>query len=169
MAGGKIRHRGRGPRALAEAVAGITGSVFGRRGFAGGAVLNDWPAIVGPGLAAHTLPERIVRGTGKPAGGVLHLRVDSGALATELQHLEPLLIERVNGYFGYRAVSRLKLLQAPLPKKEPPAPAVTRPLNPDEEQALARSLAGVADGDLRDALEGLGRAVMGRAGSREKS
>ncbi|MGB0671126.1 MAG: DciA family protein, partial [Rhodospirillales bacterium] len=42
----------------------------------------SWPLIVGPHLAAHTLPEKVFN-------GVLHLWVDSGALTLELQHLEP--------------------------------------------------------------------------------
>ena len=31
--------------------------------------------------------------------------------ATELQHLEPQVLERINGFFGYAAVKRLRLIQ----------------------------------------------------------
>ena len=37
----------------------VTRPVFGRHGFAGGALVVDWPAIVGSAVASHTLPQRI--------------------------------------------------------------------------------------------------------------
>jgi hypothetical protein len=156
-----MRGRGGGPRALAATVAQITKPVFGRRGFAEGAVLTHWPDIVGPHLAAHTAPERIARS--KDDAGTLHLRIDSGALALELQHLEPVIVERINGYFGYRAVARLRLIQGPV--AAPPAPKAAPPprLDAAQEAALARPLSGVEDSDLRARLESLGRAVMGRS------
>lgn len=156
------RRRGRGPRALAASVAELTRPIFGRRGFADGAVVGDWAAIVGPILAAHSAPERIAFGPGRRDDGTLHLRIDSGGLATELQHLEPQLIERINAYFGYRAVGRLRIVQGPPPVSEKPPPPPTRPLEPDQERELAERLSGVDDDDLRRALGELGRAVIGR-------
>ncbi len=159
--------RGRGPRALAATVAKITRPLFSRRGFADGAVVSEWPAIVGAHFAAHSAPEKIVPGSGGGAEGTLHVRIDSGSLAVELQHLEPLLIERINGYFGYRAVARLKLLQGPLPRRQNASPPAPRPLEPDAEEDLVRSLCAVDDPELRAALESLGRAVMARRGGKD--
>ncbi len=154
--------RGGGPRALAAAITRLTAPAFGRRGFAAGAVVNQWPAIVGAHLAAHTAPEKIVHAEGGREEGTLHLRVDSGALAIELQHLEPQLIERVNGYFGYRAVARVKLAQGPLPRRREPPATAPRDLDGAEEKELAGRLDAIGDADLRAALDSLGRAVMGR-------
>ncbi len=153
--------RGRGPRALAAMVAKITRPLFSRRGFADGAIVGEWSVIVGAHFAAHSAPEKIVHASGG-GGGTLHVRIDSGSLAIELQHLEPLLIERINGYFGYRAVTRLKLLQGPLPRRQKASPPAARPLEPGEEEDLVRSLCAVDDPELRAALESLGRAVMAR-------
>ncbi len=154
--------RGRGPRALADAVARITKPAFGKRGLSSAAIVNQWPAIIGPELAAHSVPERIVYRKGERTGGTLFLRIDSGSLATELQHLQPLLIERVNGYIGYRAVADLKMIQAPLPPREVPPPPRVRPLNATEEMALEKCLMSVDAPGLRASLEALGRSVMGR-------
>lgn len=162
-----MTRRGGAPRALAGTVAGITKPLLASRGFAQAAVIGEWPAIVGKALAEHTWPERIAFAGGGRTGGTLHLRTDGGALATELQHLAPQLIERVNGYFGYRAVARLKLIQG-TPRAPRARPAPTRahplPLTPSEEEELARRLDGVADEALRAALAGLGRALMGKGG-----
>ena len=160
--------RGRGPRALAATVANITRPLFSRRGFADGAIVNEWPAIVGAHFAAHSAPEKIVAASGGRAEGTLHVRIDSGSLAIELQHLEPLLIERINGYFGYRAVARLKLLQGPLPKRRKASPQAIRALEPDEEEELVRQLCTVDDPELRHALEALGRAVIGRRAGKDR-
>ena len=154
--------RGRGPRALAGVLRKVTRPIFGKRGFAGGAVVTEWPTIVGRHLAAHTVPERIAYQGGGRDSGVLHLRVDSGSLATELQHLEPQLLERINGYFGYRSVDRLRIVHGPLPPAEAPPRPAQRALDRTEEKDLADRLAGIKDDDLRTALEALGRVVVAR-------
>lgn len=148
--------------ALAAAVARIAKPIFGRRGFASGAIVREWAEIVGPSLARTALPEKIVYAGGENAEGTLHLRVAHGTAALEIQHLEPVLVERINAYFGYRAVARLRLVQGPLPApKKAPAP-VTRPLDRDEERELALRLAPVSDPRLRETLAALGRAILGR-------
>ena len=86
----KRRKRGGGPRALAGSLASTTKTIFGKRGFADGAILRDWAMIAGEHLAAHSQPEKIAYPKGSGDGGALHLRIDSGAMATELQHLQPL-------------------------------------------------------------------------------
>ena len=135
-----------------------------RRGLTEAGLIADWAAIVGDSLAAECAPQRLVRGA-DGVGGSLHVRV-TGPLALELQHLEPLVIERINGYFGYRAVARLTMHQGPLAarhsRRRPPRP------QPDAsaEARLAPMLAGVEDEDLRAALERLGRAVLARQPSR---
>jgi hypothetical protein len=150
------------PRAIAETVDRLTRPLFAKRGFAQGAVMREWDAIVGPELSAQTLPERIAFPPGMRNGGTLHLRVGNGVAATTLQHLEPMVIERINGYFGYAAVIRLRLIQRPLPPRPAaPLPRV-RALDGAQEARLQSCLASVPDGDLRQALDALGRAIMGR-------
>ena len=160
-AGGKIK-RGGGPRAIAQSLSAVTKGVFSKRGFADGAILKDWAVIAGEHLARHSQPERIIHPKSPGSGGALHLTIDSGSMAIELQHLEPLLIERINGYFGFKAVDRLKITQGPLPKAEEKPGRPLKPLKPAEEATLAESLMEVDDAELRQALKALGRAVMGR-------
>ena len=150
-------------RALAAAVAKVAKPALGRRGLAAGRVVADWPEIVGAELAGQCLPERLISG-GAGHGGVLHIRV-AGPLATELQHLEPLVIEKINTYFGYRAVERLRLIQGPMPNRPPrPAPAPTREAAMGEagRAEIDARLGTMADGALRAALGRLGRAVADR-------
>ncbi len=114
-------------------------------------------------MARHTQPEKIVFSRDGVSGGTLHLRCDSGAFATEIQHLEPQIIERVNTFFGYKAVVRVKLIQGPLPKiKGEPAAQPARPLSADEAKNLSGTVANVDDDELREALERLGQSVMAK-------
>lgn len=157
-----MNDRRRGTSALGAAIARLTKPIFAKRGLAAGAIVAEWAAIVGPKLADESAPEKIVYPTGQNTEGTLHLRVANGGLAVELQHLQPLLLERINGYFGYRAVARLRLTQGPMTKPPARAGGAPRALEPAEEEALARSLADVADPDLRARLEALGRAILAR-------
>jgi hypothetical protein len=149
-----------GFRALAESVEALTRPLIGRRGFAGAAVLTRWPDIVGPRLADHVWPEKITYPRGRQTGGTLHVRLGTGALATELQHLEPVIVERINAVFGFRAVDRLRLVHAPVPPPRRSRPSPERPPpTAARETELAAQVAAVASPALRRQLAALGRAL----------
>lgn len=148
-----------GPRAIAGQVERLTRPALAKRGLAGAAIIAEWPAIIGATLAEQTCPLRIVWSRGEAGDGVLHLRVASGAMATQLQHLEPLVLERINGFFGYRAVARLAISQGPLPRRRPPPRPPARQAAPAE---VERRLAGVGDPEVKQALAALGRWVLGK-------
>jgi hypothetical protein len=155
LAGGRAGSERRpGWRAIGTAVARLAGPIVARRG---GGVLTrlkaDWPAVVGAELATQTWPAALGR------DGALKLRV-AGAVALELQHRAPLVVARINTYLGRDAVTRLLLVQGPLPLAVPPAkPVAAAPLAEDDMQAIADRLAGVADPDLRAALARLGQGI----------
>ncbi|MEK7819847.1 MAG: DciA family protein [Pseudomonadota bacterium] len=157
---GKPR-RFRGSTPLTTLVRRLTQPLFGKRGLADGRVVSEWTEIVGPMLARSSVPQRIVYPRGERTGGTLHLKVAPGGMATELQHLEPLLIERINTHFGYRAVTRLALIQGPLPAP-PPAPAPPPELDAEAERHLDQLLKDVTDPSVRERLNSLGRAVLAR-------
>lgn len=140
----------------------VTKPVFGRHGFANGALVLDWPAIVGSAVAAHTLPLRIRFPPRERSGGTLEIKVANSAFATELQHLEPLVLERINGYFGWAAVARIRLRHGPLPVRKVTAMAAPTP-SPAAEERLAKTLERVEDPQLRAVLERLGRYVVAKA------
>jgi|HubBroStandDraft_1064217.scaffolds.fasta_scaffold00397_14 hypothetical protein len=146
-------------KTLGSAVAKIAAPVLGRRGFGEARVILEWPAVVGQDLARDSLPVKLSFTGGERQGGTLHLRVAAGA-ALEIQHLEPVIIERINGFFGYRAVARLALRQGPVPRRGPNRPPPPRALTRPETAALAAQLESVKDPGLRAALERLGRAVI---------
>jgi len=143
----------------------VAQAAFMKRGFAQGHVIAHWEEIMGAELAAFSMPEKIAfpRGSAKSAdlsGGTLTIRVD-GPAALEIRHLEPQIIDRINTYYGYAAIGRLKIIQGPLPPKPRPRYRKLRPLRPDERQALGQSLEKIEEPSLRQSLETLGERVLG--------
>lgn len=145
-----------------------TANVLRRRGFGEGEVISRWPDIVGPELAALTAPEKLQQRRGDVAGAVLHIRV-AGAAAVELQHMAPVVLERINGFYGYRAVDRLKLIQGPLPEIEKTPIVPKRSLTEAESAGLATQTAPTKNTELRRALERLGGSVLRRRADPPKS
>ena len=145
----------RGFRAIGVAVSKLTVPIVGRRG--GGVLVRlkaEWAAIVGPDCGEVSWPATLGR------DGVLKLRAAPGA-ALELQHRAPLIIERINLFFGRAVVTRLALVQGPLPLASEARRPVIPPISEGEAAALDRQLSEIADPDLRAALAQLGRAVTG--------
>ena len=70
-------------------------------------------------------PRRVHEDEPEPA--TLVLRVE-GPVALEIQHLSGVIIEKVNRFFGWRAVGRIQIRQAPLRRRaKGPHAAPTRP------------------------------------------
>lgn len=161
------RRGGRAPKALGATVERITKPLFGSRGLADGTIVRHWTTIMGAEVARVTAPEKLVYPGRERREGTLHLRVASGAAATVIQHNEPIVLERINGYFGYRAVARLLIKQGPV-VSAPDVPSESAPA-PDAgaDADIAATVAPVDDPDLRDALESLGRLVKARSRGRE--
>src|ERR1700730_1508970 len=145
-------------RPLADLVQTAIGSVLTRQGFGHSGLVLFWDDIVGERLAAMSRPvkvQRPVRQHGRaaendPVPATLIVRVETGC-ALELQHLAPLVIERVNAHFGWRCISRLLLKQGPVA-----APLLARhgpnPLDKAAETAAEQIVGGVMDEPLRLAL-----------------
>jgi hypothetical protein len=156
---------------LRDLLGRVVGDAFQRQGFASAELVTRWSEIVGTDIAAHSEPIKVqwprspspARATPDRAGGAilerapgtLVLRVE-GPAAIEIQHLAGVICERVNGFFGWRAIDRIALRQAPLRRA---AAKSVPPIDPDTAARIAASLPHVDDEELRAALGRLGAAV----------
>ena len=138
-------------RSAGELVGDVGGMAFKKFGFVQASVVSRWKEIVGERYGQVSLPESIRFPAGRKSGGTLTLLVE-GAHAPLIQHLGPMIIERVNRFFGYEAVNRLVFRQG-RPPPAPPSPkrAELRPV-PKE---LGEGLRQIADPELRACLESL--------------
>jgi hypothetical protein len=137
------------PLPLGNLIPSVTRPAFKRKSPAGSQVMADWAQIVGPALAAVTSPLRLSAGT-------LTLAC-AGPVAMELQHLAPEVIARINGHLGRVTVERLRFVQqASAGARRPATPAPPPATLPSR---VAERLASLPEGELRLALEKLGRGV----------
>lgn len=155
------RPRGGPAKSIAELTPQVGRTAFRRFGFVQSSVVTRWPEIVGEHHAKVCTPEAIRFPPGEKADGILQLVV-LPAHAPLIQHVVPEIIERVNRFFGYKAVARVKLrqgaVQPPRAEARPAAPPSLKPI-PFE---LGDSLRDVGDPELRAVLESLARTIGGK-------
>ena len=152
------RPRGGEAKAISDLMPEIGRAAFRRYGFVQSSVVTRWPEIVGDRYAEVSAPQAIRFPSGKRSGGTLELTV-SGAHATLMQHVAPEIIERVNRFFGYGAVDKLKFIHGVIePPKDKPAkrdagPPTLKPV----PMELGEGLRDIADPELAAVLESLAR------------
>ena len=161
------RKRSGRARPIGELVGRLVAPALRRRGFATADLMTHWPDLVGPRYCGLTRPEKLhwPRGSGtdpdaehRPA--TLSMACDPGA-ALFVQHELDQIRERINAYFGYTVVGRIKLVQKSFETEagEGPPPDSAE-LSPDQLRRLRASTGSVDDDGLRAALDRLGRGVM---------
>ncbi len=146
------KRTGRGPRALAALLPKIAEPTVRRQGFSAIEVVTRWPEIVGAELAENCVPERVTYPRGARMDGTLHV-LASGAMALELQHLEPVLLERINNFCGYRAIGRIAIKQArPMTRQKPPPRRVPPPPDAARLAKIESQTGNISNEELRKAL-----------------
>jgi hypothetical protein len=147
-------------RSAGELVGDVGGAACKKFGFVQASVVSRWSEIVGERYGQVSLPESIRFPAGRKAGGTLTLLVE-GAHAPLIQHLGPMIIERVNRFFGHQAIDKVVFRQGRLPAAAPkPVRSGPRPL-PKE---LGEGLRAVADPELRACLTALAAHIAGSTG-----
>jgi len=150
-------------RRLADLASATLADAFKRQGFASSELVTRWSEIAGPEIAAHSQPVKLQWRRvpdGEPAEpATLVLRVE-GPAAIEIQHQSAIILERINRFFGWRAVGKIALRQAPLSRPKPRP--VHRAPDPAEAARIAATLESIDDEALRAALGRLGAAVKRR-------
>ncbi len=149
-------------QSVGRAVSGLAKRALDKRGFVDASIVNEWPSIAGTLIGGNSLPEKISFPRDRKKPGTLHLRLENGALSTEVMHFEPVLLERLNRFFGFRAVGRIKIIQGPLPVDQKKVRPALPPIKAETRIAIEQSLDTVADGEIRDALMQLGKHVAQR-------
>lgn len=156
--------KGQFAKAVGAFVPKVTAAVFQKFGFHSAEIMASWETIVGSELARLTRPESIKwpRGGkapvddadddgGRSAGATLIIATDP-AFALEVSYRHKEIIDRINRYFGYRAIGQIKVHQ--VPRLEKPTAALTSGAYGAPKERIA-----VGSEDLSAALEALGKSV----------
>lgn len=152
------RPRGGNARAIGDLMPQIGRAAFRRFGFVQSSVVSRWPEIVGETHARHCIPEAIRFSPGAKSDGILQLLVQP-AHAPLIQHVIPEIIARVNRFFGYNAVAKVKIRQGEVNSPAAPDRAATPPSLRPVPVELGDSLRDIGDPELRIVLESLARSM----------
>ena len=145
---------------LSVLLSDVFSDAYAKQGFAARELVTRWSEIAGPEVAAHSEPLKIqwprpVEGQPQEPA-TLMLRVE-GPMALEIQHASDVILERVNRFFGWSAVGRLALRQAPLSRRK--RPQASAGPDPTAVAEVAETLSSVEDEQLRSALARLGASI----------
>ena len=145
---------------LSVLLSDVFSDAYAKQGFAARELVTRWADIAGPEIAAHSEPLKIqwprpVEGQPQEPA-TLVLRVE-GPMALEIQHTSDVILQRVNRFFGWSAVGRLALRQAPLSRRK--ASKASGAPDADAVAKVAETLTSVEDEQLRAALARLGASI----------
>lgn len=159
--------RGFRGRAVGSFLPKVVAAAFERYGFHTAEILTSWETIVGADLARLTRPQSIKwpRGKGRAeaeedgsaTGGATLVIACEPAFALEVAYRKNDIVDRINRYFGYRAIAQLRVLQDARALEEATSPAAgfSRPRAPFQRVETS--------GDLASALEALEGNVRSRS------
>jgi hypothetical protein len=145
---------------VSEALSKVLDAALKKRGFATRDILSKWPVIAPKPYDLVARPDQLKwpRGAGHE-GATLYLRCAQGH-ALALSHEGPMIAAAVNRYFGYFLVKEVRLSVEPFAAVVPPPKA--EGVAPEVSRDAGAAVAEVDDPGLKDALRGLGEALMSR-------
>jgi hypothetical protein len=135
-----------GPRNISDLAARLGGPVLRKHGFAQDKLISQWTQLVGLEFAEVSLPVKLSFPPSKKRGGTLTVRIE-GAMATRFQHIQDVVVDRINSFFGYKAVERLRLVQGDIPK-----PLPRHHVAPVSSGPPPKDVTALPEGPLKDAL-----------------
>ncbi len=160
---------------LARFIPNLTKKVFQKHGFSSVSLVADWSEVVGASLAVQCQPERLKwpraaqpkAGDATPTqatGATLILRTDA-AYALEIEYASAQILERINAYFGYRAITTLKIVQGPMIDTGDTTPSITPqrrppPADPNVVRSVDAAISDIDDEGLKAALTRMRKSVL---------
>jgi hypothetical protein len=140
---------------LSVLLSDVFSDAYAKQGFAARELVTRWAEIAGHSEPLKIQWPRPVEGQPQEPA-TLVLRVE-GPAALEIQHASDIVLQRVNRFFGWSAVGRLALRQAPLARRD--RPKTSRAPDASSVAKVAQTLSSVEDDELRAALARLGASI----------
>lgn len=162
----KTTYRRAGMHSLSFSLDKAIKPAFKKRGFAEQKIITAWTDIVGQTLSQYSAPKKLSFPPQSHSNGTLYVEVYDSGLAMELQHMEPMVIEKISTYFGYQAIGRIRIIQKIVHRFfDEPEEVETKPLTPEQQETLVDMLDGIEDEKLRRTILSLGKTRFERNNS----
>jgi len=161
--------RPRGARPLGDLIADLVDPIVARKAGMTTGLIQAWTEIAGVRLGEASRPEKLVwppqRSPDDPFEPATLVIACESAFALRLQHEASQILSRVNTFFGYGAVSKIRIVQRPVRIERPDRKPKLKPLTADDHKRIADGTQNIASPRLRAALERYGATVIGRNGA----
>lgn len=153
------------PRQISELIGGLVDPLLQQRAGMTMQLVLAWEDIVGATHAEYSRPEKLewprqISEDDAFMPATLKIACD-GARSIYLQHEAGLIIERINGFFGFGAIDRIRIVQKPIRVQDKPRRKPPQQLSQAQQTRLSEMLEGVEDEKLRAALKKMGEGVLG--------
>ena len=126
-------------------------------------IMLNWVDIVGESISAYSRPLKAVYDN-KINQRILNIDVPVGGFALEIQHKEQYLLNKINSYFGYRAIHKIKVNQninmKPTFIQNISTTKRVRELNNDEQKYLEELTDGIEDEKIKEILIKIGKDII---------
>ena len=145
------------PKTLSSCIEPLTRPVLKSQGLAGSRLLSQWQEVVGEAMAARSYPAKLSFPRGKTTDGTLTIAVENG-FATEIQHMMPIILERLATYYGYKAVSRIIISHSYAQTQKP------KPVKPQNKIDIdyTKLADDITDKELKEALSSFANTLSGK-------
>ncbi len=98
-----------GPNSFANTLVNVVKKFSPKYGFVNADIITNWEIIAGKDIATKITPIKIVFPFAKKNQGTLYVKITNSAFASIIQYQFPNIIDKVNQYFGYNAISYIKI------------------------------------------------------------
>lgn len=156
------RRRYEGLSSLVPEIRQLTKTALGARGFSGVDILEHWEDMIGTDLAKGARPEKLTFEKNARTHGTLLVKTAGGAFAMLFEHQRARVIERINTFFGYPAVSKIKIVQGALKLQAPIKARPQKVISSAEMNKLTQKVAAIEDETLRTATFEIGKELLKR-------
>ncbi len=98
-----------GPNELSNSLMNVIKGFGKKYGFVNSDIIANWTDIAGNDLANKIIPVKISFPFGERKNGTLYVKIKNASFSSVIQYQFPTVIDRVNTYFGYNAISNVKI------------------------------------------------------------
>lgn len=152
------------PRQISELISGVLDPLMQQRAGMTMQLVMAWEEIAGHIHADYTRPEKLEwpkqMSDDEPFQAATLRIACEGARAIYLQHETSMIIERVNSFFGFNAIDRIKIVQKSVKIDEKPRRQPRPELDKQQRQRLSDLVDSVEDEKLKQALSKMGEGVF---------
>ncbi|MEO1701231.1 MAG: DciA family protein [Pseudomonadota bacterium] len=156
-------NRKHGPKQVASLTSKLVDPLLAKRVGMSTALMAAWPEIAGQDIAAQSRPVKIKwparASDGEFQPGTLIVAANAMA-ALHLQHETGQIVERVNTFMGYTAITAVKVEQRSVTQAAQKPAGSSRPLAKSDTKRIAEAVRPVENERLQKALKAMGESVM---------